>query len=72
MSSCSTDNSMAMYSLGRHHILLQRQFSWQLTLQFGSHLDLFFVIFFFFGLQGRYSLDAGCEAHKDTRRTYVV
>ena len=32
--------------------------------------DTFF--FFFFGLQGRCPLYAGCEAHKDTRRTYVV
>ena len=32
----------------------------------------FFVYFFFFGLQGRCQLYAGCEAHKDSRRTYVV
>ena len=28
--------------------------------------------FFLFGLQGRCPLYAGCEAHKDTRRTFVV
>jgi hypothetical protein len=27
---------------------------------------------FFFGLQGRCPLYAGCEAHKDTRQTYAV
>ncbi len=32
----------------------------------------FFYFFIFFGLQGRRQLYAGCEAHKDTRRTYVV
>ncbi len=31
-----------------------------------------FFFFFFFWCQGRCPLYAGCEAHKDTRRTYVV